>query len=55
MNIFFPHTWQKDTMKTNPNYQDIMERNNKREIDVLKCVVRFVQHTKRFKKEKCGF
>ena len=54
-NILFPQVWQKDPIKTNPKYHEIMERNKKREVDVLKCVVRFVQHTKRFKKEKYGF
>ena len=35
--FLFPHVWQKDPMKTNLNYQDTMERNKKREIDVFKC------------------
>ena len=30
------------------------ERNEKREIEVLKCVVQFVKDTKRFTKEKYG-
>ena len=54
INILFPNVWQANPKKTNPNYHEIKENNRKREIDVLKCVVRFVQNTKRFKKEKYG-
>ena len=54
INLLFPNIWQKDPEKTDPNYYNIKERKTKREIDILKCVVRFVQHTRRFKKEKYG-
>ena len=54
INILFPHVWQANPKKTNPDYHEIKEKNRKREIDILKCVVRFVQNTKRFKKEKYG-
>ena len=54
INLLFPNIWQNDPEKTNPNYYEIKEKNVKREVDVLKCVVRFVQHTRRFKKERYG-
>ena len=54
INILFPNIWQVDPKKTNPDYHEIKEKNRKREINILKCVVRFVQNTKRFKKEKYG-
>ena len=53
-NLLFPNIWQQEPEKTNPNYYEIKEKNSKREVEVLKCVVRFVQQTKRFKKEKFG-
>ena len=55
MNILFPQIWQREPKKTNPHYRDIKEKNIEREIQILKCVVRYVQNTKRFKKEKFGF
>ena len=55
LNILFPQIWQREPKKTNPHYRDIKEKNIDREIQILKCVVRFVQNTKRFKKEKFGF
>ena len=55
INILFPQIWQKQPRKTNPNFHEIKEKNLEREIKILKCVVRFVQHTRRFKKEKYGF
>ena len=54
INILFPNIWQANPKKTNPDYHEIKEKNRKREIDILKCVVRFVRNTKRFKKEKYG-
>ena len=54
INILFPHIWQQDPINTDPKYHEIKERNEKREIEVLKCVVQFVKDTKRFKKEKYG-
>ena len=54
-NILFPQCWQNQPKKTNPEYHDIKEKNLAREVKILKCVVRFVQDTKRFKKEKFGF
>ena len=53
-NLLFPNVWQQDPKRTNPKYHEIKEKNNKREIEILKCVVKFVQHTKRFKKERYG-
>ena len=41
--------------ENNPHYRDIKEKNIEREVKILKCVVRLVQDTKRFKKEKFGF
>ena len=55
INILFPHVWQADPKKTNPHYREIKDKNIEREIKILKCVVHFVQNTKRFKKEKYGF
>ena len=55
INILFPQIWQKEPRKTNPDFHEIKEKNLEREIKILKCVVRFVQHTRRFKKEKHGF
>ena len=52
LNLLFPHIWQQDPKKTNPHYHQIMERNKIREIEVLRCVVRFVKNSKRFNKEK---
>ena len=54
INLLFPNIWQEEPEKTNPNYHEIKEKNKRKAIEVLKCVVRFVQHTKRFKKEKFG-
>ena len=54
INSIFSNVWQQDPKKTNPKYHKIKEKNSKREIEVLKCVVKFVQHTKRFKKERFG-
>ena len=54
LNLLFPHIWQQDPKKTNPKYQQILERNKIREIEVLRCVVRFVKNSKRFQKEKYG-
>ena len=54
INLLFPNVWQQDPKKTNPKYYEIKEKNSKREIEVLKRVVKFVQHTKRFKKERFG-
>ena len=53
IHLLFPNIWQNEPEKTNPNYHEIKDKNRKREVDVLKCVVRFVQST-RFKKEKFG-
>ena len=40
------------TRKNECNFYEIkLRKNSKREVEVLKCVVRFVQHTKRFKKK----
>ena len=50
LNILFPQIWQREPKKTNPHYRDVKEKNIDREIQILKCVVRFVQNTKRFKK-----
>ena len=47
--------WQDNPKRTNPHYQDIKEKNIEREVNILKCVVRFVQNTKRFKKEKFDY
>ena len=55
INILFPQIWQNEPRKTNPDYKEILKKNNEREVEILKCVVRFVQDTKRFKKEKYGF
>ena len=54
-NILFPQCWQDEPKKTNPEYRDIKEKNLEREVKILKCAVRFVQDTKRFKKEQFGF
>ena len=55
INILFPQIWQNEPSKTNPNYKEIKKKNIEREVEILKCVVRFVQCTKRFKKEKYGY
>ena len=55
INILFPQIWQREPRKTNPDFHEIKEKNLEREIKILKCVVRFVQHTRRFKKERYGF
>ena len=55
LNILFPQIWQKNPNKTNPEYKEIKKKNMEREVEILKCVVRFVQNTKRFKKEKYGY
>ena len=55
INILFPQIWQDEPKKTNPKYKEIKVKNIKREVEILKCVVRFVQDTKRFKKEKYGY
>ena len=55
INILFPQVWQMEPAKTNPHYRDIKEKNIEHEVKILKCVVRFVQNTKRFKKEKFGY
>ena len=52
INLLFPNVWQNDQEKTDPNYYEIKTKNAKREVEILKCVVRFVQHTRRFKKER---
>ena len=54
LNILFPQIWQDEPRKTNPDYHDIKEKNLDREVKILKCVVRFVQQTRRFKKEPYG-
>ena len=55
INLLFPNIWQKEPKKTNPNYFDIKRKNEKRVIEILKLVVKFVKDTKRFKKEKFGY
>ena len=55
INILFPNVWQQDPIKTNPKYHEIKKRNDRREVEILKCVVQFVKDTKRFKKEKYGY
>ena len=55
LNILFPQIWQREPKKTNPHYREIKEKNIDREVQILKCVVRYVQNTKRFKKEKFGY
>ena len=52
--IVFPQIWQQDPTKTNPEYHQIKENNQIREVEVLKCVIRFVTRSKRFNKEKYG-
>ena len=54
LNLLFPNIWQQDPRKTNPKYHQILKRNKIREIEVLRCVVRFVKNSKRFQKEKYG-
>ena len=54
LNLLFPHIWQQNPRKTNPEYHQIIEKNKIREVEVLKCVVRFVTKSKRFNKEKYG-
>ena len=55
INILFPQVWQNLPKKTNPHYREIKEKNIERQVEVLKCVVQFVQDTRRFKKERFGF
>ena len=55
INLLFPQVWQQDPIITNPKYHEIKKKNRKREISILKSVVKFVKETKRFKKEKFGF
>ena len=55
INILFPNVWQQDPINTNPKYHEIKERNQKREVAILKEVVKFVINTKRFKKEKFSY
>ena len=56
INILFPQIWQNTPHKTkNPEYKEIKQKNIEREVEILKCVVRYVQDTERFKKEKYGF
>ena len=40
INLLFPHVWQQDPSITNPKYHDIKKKNKKREINILKSVVR---------------
>ena len=54
-NILFPLIWQRDPLKTNPDYWKIKDDNDFRCIRILKSVVNFVLDTKRFKDEKYGF
>ena len=42
INILFPQIWQNEPSKTNPEYKDILKKNNEREVEILKCVERFV-------------
>ena len=52
--LLFLNVWQNDLEKTDPNDYKIKEKNAKREVEVLKCLLRCVQHTRRFKKKRYG-
>ena len=55
LNLLFPSIWQQNPRKTNPNFKKIKLKNNKRIIETLKIVVKFVLDTHRFKLEKFGY
>ena len=50
-NILFPHIWQCKPKYGNKNYTELMEKNLKRRIDILKAIIEFVRETKRFKND----
>ena len=47
-NILFPHTWQLPPKRKQKDYKIKLKKNEKRRVDILKTVVRFVIDTKRF-------
>ena len=48
VNILFPHTWQLKPRKKDENYNEILEKNTKKRISILKAVVKFTIDTRRF-------
>ena len=48
-NILFPHVWQQNPRYGDKNYKQVMDKNLKKRIAILKAVIVFVFETKRFK------
>ena len=54
-NILFANVWQQDPINTDLKYKEIKARNNRKEVEILKCPIQHVtgyKVTKIFKKEK---
>ena len=48
VNILFPHIWQIKPKKKEMNYQEMIEKNTRKRISILKAVIKFTMDTRRF-------
>ena len=48
VNLLFPHIWQIKPKKKDINYQEMLERNTRKRVSILKAIVKFTMETRRF-------
>ena len=48
VNILYPHIWQIKPKKKDENYKEILEKNTRKRISILKAVIKFTIDTRRF-------
>ena len=48
VNMLYPHIWQTKPKRKDENYKEILEKNTRKRISILKAVIKFVIETRRF-------